>query len=115
MSDATPKTISFDDFVKLDLRTAIVVNAEDHPNADRLLVLTIKLGEEERTLCAGVKQWYQPQDLVGKIIVVIANLEPRKIRGVTSQGMMLAVQEGEDGDVIPLSTLKPASSGLRVS
>lgn len=107
-------TISFDDFVKVDLRTAKVLNAEDHPNADRLLKLTIKVGEEERTLCAGIKQWYAPEDLVGKTIVVVANLEPRKIRGVVSQGMLLAVQDG-DGDVFPLTPMGEIRDGIRVS
>ncbi|MCA8940669.1 MAG: methionine--tRNA ligase subunit beta [Planctomycetes bacterium] len=112
--NAIAPTISFDDFAKIDLRTAKVLAAEPHPNADRLLKLTIKVGQEERTLCAGIKQWYAPEDLVGKTIVVVANLEPRKLRGVMSQGMLLAVQDG-DGDVVPLTVMKEAVDGLRVS
>lgn len=111
---ATPN-INFDDFMKVELKTAEVIHAEPHPNADRLLKLTVKVGDEERTICAGIKQWWSPEDLVGKTIVIVYNLEPRTIRGVTSQGMLLAVQNGEGGDVTPLTTLRPAPSGLRVS
>ncbi|MHC4839373.1 MAG: methionine--tRNA ligase subunit beta [Planctomycetota bacterium] len=108
-----PTELDFEDFLKVELKTAIVKAAEEHPNADKLLVLTIEVGEEERTLCAGIKQWYAPEDLVGKTIIVVANLKPRKLRGVMSQGMLLAVQDGDD--VIPLTTLKDVQSGLRVS
>jgi len=111
MSD-TPQ-ITIDDFAKIDLRTAEVLTAEAHPNADRLLVLRIRLGEEERQLVAGIRAWYAPEDLVGRTIVVVANLQPATLRGVESQGMLLAVRDG-DG----VRVLKPdgdVASGLRVS
>jgi methionyl-tRNA synthetase len=76
-------------------------------------VLTVQAGAETRTVCAGIRQWWQPEQLVGKDIVIVANLKPRKLRGVMSQGMLLAVQDGDD--VIPLTTMKPAQPGLRVS
>ncbi len=105
--------ITIDDFAKVDLRTALVLAAEPHPNADRLLVLRIRLGEEERQLVAGIRQHYAPEALVGKTIVVVANLQPAQLRGVESQGMLLAVR---DGDAVRVLTPDgPAGSGLRVS
>jgi methionyl-tRNA synthetase len=107
--------IGIEDFAKVVLKTATVVAAENHPNADRLLKLTVRVGEEgERTICAGIKQWWQPEDLVGKTIVIVANLAPRMMRGVESRGMLLAVQDDASG-VVPLTVLKPAGDGLRVS
>ena len=83
--------ISFDDFQKLDLRAGLVTAAEPHPDADRLLVVTVDLGEAEpRTVVAGIASKYAPADLVGERVVVVANLEPATIRGVDSQGMILA-------------------------
>ena len=86
----SPETITFDDFTKLDLRVAKVLEACEHPNADRLLILKIDLGTEQRQLVAGLKGYYQPEDLVGRLIVVVKNLAPRKMRGEESQGMLLA-------------------------
>ncbi|MEZ5991713.1 MAG: methionine--tRNA ligase subunit beta [Planctomycetota bacterium] len=105
--------ISFDDFVKVELKTAKVKAAEAHPDADKLLVLTVEVGDEERTICAGIKQWWQPEQLVGKDIIIVANLAPRKLRGVMSQGMLLAVQDGDN--VVPLTAMNPVQSGLQVS
>jgi len=107
--------ISIDDFAKVELRTAKITEAEHHPDADRLLKLTLDVGGKSRTICAGIRQWYEPEDLIGKTVVIVANLKPRKMRGIESQGMILAVQEGEDGDVVPLTGMKDVSSGLRVS
>jgi methionyl-tRNA synthetase len=109
---ATPE-ITIDDFAKVELRTARVLDAQPHPNADKLLVLTVDAGDGQRTICAGIRQWWEPNALVGKDIVIVANLAPRKLRGVMSQGMLLAVHDGET--VTPLSGLKPFSPGLRVS
>lgn len=108
-----PGEISIDDFVKVELKTARVKAAEPHPDADKLLVLTVEVGEEERTICAGIRQWWQPEQLVGKNIIIVANLAPRKLRGVLSQGMLLAVQDGDS--VVPLTSMNPVQSGLRVS
>ncbi len=111
----TDELITIDDFAKVVLKTATVVAAENHPNADRLLKLTVRVGDEgERTICAGIKQWWQPEDLVGKTIVIVANLAPRMMRGVESRGMLLAVQDDASG-VVPLTVMKPATDGLRVS
>jgi methionyl-tRNA synthetase len=105
--------IEIGDFAKVELKTARVMSAEPHPDADKLLVLTVQVGDEQRTICAGIRQWWQPEQLVGKDIVIVANLKPRKLRGVMSQGMLLAVQDGDD--VIPLTAMKPVQPGLRVS
>lgn len=92
--------ISFEDFIKLDLRVARIKHAEAHPNADRLLKIQLDDGTAEgRQVCAGIRAWYDPQDLIGKQVVIVANLEPRKIRGEVSQGMILAASAPpEDGD-----------------
>ena len=92
--------ITYDDFVKLDIRIATVIAAEPIEGADKLLKLTLDVGDPEtgglgqRTIAAGIKAWYQQTDLVGKQIVYLANLEPRMLRGVESQGMVLAA-DGE--------------------
>lgn len=101
------------DFQQIDLRIATVKSAELHPNADRLLVLRIDLGGEERQLVAGIRACYEPQALVGKQIVVVANLEPAKLRGVESQGMLLAARDGER--VVLLTTDGPLPAGSKVS
>lgn len=101
MPDAPPAkpTITFDDFAKLDLRVARIVEAEPHPNADKLLRLRLDDGSgTPRQICAGVKAFYDPADLVGKHIVIVANLEPRTLRGEESRGMLLAASIGGTED-----------------
>lgn len=105
--------LTFDDWQNIELRTAEVTAAEAHPNADRLLVLKVRMGNEERQLVAGIRAHYEPETLVGRTIIVLANLEPATIRGVESQGMMLAVKDGDR--VLHLTTEIPAGSGLRVT
>ena len=97
--------ISFDDFKKLNLVAATVTRVEPHPGADRLLLLTVDLGAEERTLVAGIRESYRTDELVGKQLVVVENLEPATIRGVESRGMILAAQ---DGQILSLVTLDRA-------
>lgn len=103
--------ITYDDFAKLDIRMATVTKAEPVENADKLLKLTLDVGEEigERVILAGIKAWYNPEDLVGKQIVFLANLEPREMRGVVSQGMMLAVGDDEAVLLHPAKTIKPGA------
>lgn len=113
----TKPTIQYDDFAKLDLRVATIVEAESHPNADRLLKLQVDLGDEKRQICAGVKQFYNPEDLVGKQIIVVANLAPRTIRGEASNGMLMAASamDGETlADVVLLAPSKPVPAGSTV-
>src|SRR5579862_4870715 len=93
MSDAPVTTIKYDDFAKLELRVATVLECKPHPNADKLLILQIDLGSEKRQICAGLRLHYQPEQLVGKQIIVVANLEPRTMRGEISQGMLLAATD----------------------
>ena len=100
--------LDFESFMSVDLRTGTIDSVDDHPNADRLYVVKINDGTEEgRTICAGLKEYYKPDEMVGKAIVFVANLAPRSLRGVTSEGMMLAADDGEgnvklitiDGDI----------------
>jgi methionyl-tRNA synthetase len=88
--------VSFDDFMKLDLRVGRIISVEDHPNADRLYVVKVDLGDEVRQLVAGLKKYYSKDELLNKTVVIIANLEPKKLRGVESQGMLLAADDGEN-------------------
>ena len=91
---ATP-TITIDDFIKIDLRVAQIVVAERIPKADKLLRLEVDLGYERRQILSGIAEWYTPEELIGRRIAVIANLAPRKMRGLESHGMLLAAS-GED-------------------
>ena len=105
--------VTYDEFKKLDLVAGIIVSAEDHPNADRLQILKVDIGEEKpRTLVAGLKGHYEPSELKGMPVVVVANLEPAKLRGVESRGMILAAQEGDTVSVLVPD--KPVSPGARV-
>jgi methionyl-tRNA synthetase len=110
-------TISYEDFCKLDLRVAKVIEAENHPNADKLICLKIDLGSEQREIIAGLRGYYEPSELVGKEIVVVANLAPRKMRGLESHGMLLAAStESEQGkSLILLTTEKDIGAGAEVS
>ncbi len=104
--------ITIEEFAKLDLRVATVKAVEPHPQADRLLVLKVDLGTEERQLVAGIRAHYAPEELIGKQIVVVANLQPAVLRGVESQGMLLAASDGER--VVVLSPEKPIAAGSQV-
>ncbi len=105
--------LTIDDFAKIELRIATILTAEPHPNADRLLVLRVDLGEEQRQLVAGIRAHYAPEELVGRQVVVVANLEPAKLRGVESQGMLLAASDAE-GRLAIVSPEKPVSAGAKV-
>ena len=105
--------IDYEKFSKVNLQTATVIEAERVPNSDKLLRMQIDLGREKRQLVAGIAESYSPEEMVGKQIIVVANLQPRKIRGVESDGMLLAVQ-GQDGRIVLLSPETKAENGLRV-
>jgi methionine--tRNA ligase beta chain len=105
--------ISIEDFRKVELRVATIKSAEPHPNADKLMVLQIDLGDEHRQICAGIRGQYAPEELIGKQIVVVANLETAKLRGLDSQGMLLAASD--DGRVVILTAEKPVAAGAKVS
>jgi methionyl-tRNA synthetase len=87
--------IAYEDFAKLDLRVARVLEARPHPNADKLLLLQIDVGDEQKQIVAGIRQHYTPEQLVGRRIVVVNNLAPAMLRGETSNGMLLAATSGE--------------------
>jgi methionyl-tRNA synthetase len=111
-----PATIQYDDFARLELRVATVIECKAHPNADKLLVLQIELANgERRQICAGLRQHYAPEQLVGKQIVVVANLAPRTMRGEISQGMLLAATDTAGGKVIFVTPSEPAAAGSKVS
>jgi methionyl-tRNA synthetase len=117
MADATvstPANINYDDFSKLDLRVATIVEARPHSNADKLLVLQIDVGGEHRQICAGIRAYYPPEELVGKQIIVVANLEPRPLRGEISQGMLLAATDSATGNIVLLGPNQPVAAGSKV-
>jgi methionyl-tRNA synthetase len=106
----TPE-IGIEDFAKIDLRVARVVRAEPHPNAEKLLRLQIDLGGETRQIVAGIAQHYTPQDLEGRLIVVVANLKPAKLRGEWSQGMLLAAGGPDSVSILtPMREVPPGAS-----
>lgn len=126
MSETTQPTtepfkprIAFDDFLKIDLRVATIIACEHHPNADKLLKIRLDDGAADgRQVCAGIRGYYQPEDLIGKQVVIVANLEPRTIRGEISDGMILAasnVRDGSERDVIVLQPQRATAPGSTVS
>lgn len=106
--------ISIEDFLKIDLRVAEIKHAEPHPNADKLLILKIDAGDgmEGRQIVAGIRSAYQPEELVGKKIVIVNNLAPATLRGVESQGMLLAAKDGSQ--VVILTTEKDIKPGSKI-
>ncbi len=113
--ESPSELISIHDFAKIKLRVGRVVEASDHPNADKLIVLTVDLGDERRKLCAGLRGHYTPEQLVGKNLIVVTNLAPRMMRGVESQGMLLAASTPDHEQVIALTTEKDIAPGCAVS
>ncbi len=106
--------ITYDDFAKLELRVARVLEARPHPNAERLLLLQVDVGDQQKQIVAGIRQHYTPEQLTGKLIVVVNNLAPAMLRGETSNGMLLAATSGEkvivltpdDPDCVPGAKVK---------
>ncbi len=124
--------IPYELFTKLDLRVATITHAEPHPNADKLLKVQLDDGTPEgRQVCAGIKAWYDPASLIGKQVIIVANLEPRKIRGEISNGMILAASDLKEGatpaapgapgappeerDVVVLTVQRNVKPGSKVS
>ena len=104
--------ITIDDLDKIELRVGKIVSCEKHPKADRLLVSQVKLGPETRQIVSGIAKWYKPEEMVGKEVIVVCNLKPVKLRGVESQGMILAA--GDDGDDLLIPTTTGAKDGCEV-
>ncbi len=111
----TPAVVTYDDFAKLDLRVATIVQAEPHPNADKLIVMQVDLGTEKRQIIAGLRQYYDPAAMVGKQIIVVANLAPRMMRGMESNGMLLAASSPDHSRVIVLTPEKDIEPGAVVT
>ena len=109
--DVTAKpTITIDDFKKIDLRIARVTQAESVPKSEKLLKLQVEVGSEKRQIVAGIAQHYKPEDLVGKSIVVVFNLQPAKLMGQESQGMLLAASSS-DGRLVVVTPSGDIESG----
>ena len=108
-----PAEISIDDFARIDLRVALVTAAEVVPKADKLLKLTVQLGDEERTVVSGIRAWFAPEDLVGRRVVVVANLKPVKLRGILSHGMILAAED-EHGNLDVIGPKLELPGGTKV-
>ena len=112
----TDNVIEFSDFIKLDLRVAEIKKVEEIQEADKLYKLTIDVGElGERIICAGIKPYYSKEELQGKKIIVVANLAPRKLRGVESQGMLLAAGGVNKDKCVLLTVEKDIESGTKIS
>ncbi|MGB6979086.1 MAG: methionine--tRNA ligase subunit beta, partial [Candidatus Acidiferrales bacterium] len=107
-------TITIDDFTKIDLRVGIVKTAERIPGADKLLKLQVDLGSETRQILSGIAPAYTPEELVGRKVVVVANLAPRKMRGLESAGMILAASDGADGKPILCTFADEIAAGAKV-
>jgi methionyl-tRNA synthetase len=105
--------LEYEDFAKVELRVAKILQAEPVPKADRLLRMDISLGDEERQLVAGIAEHYAPEDLAGKLIVVVANLKPAKIRGIESRGMLLAASAGREVKLLTVDGDLPPGSAVR--
>jgi len=115
MPDPNPlESIKYEDFAKIDLRVAKVLDARPHPNADKLMLLQIQVGDIEKQIVAGIRAHYTPEQLIGRRIIIVNNLEPAVLRGETSNGMLLAASSGDkvvllqpdDPEAIPGSRVK---------
>ena len=107
--------LDFETFMEVELKVGKIIDVSDHENADKLFVVTIDDGSGDgRTICAGLKEYYTAEQMLGKSVVFVANLKPRKLRGVMSEGMMLAADDGQggvrlvtiDGDISPGSEVR---------
>lgn len=106
--------ISIDDFMKVELRVGLVKVAEKVKGADKLLRLEVDIGTEVRQLVAGIALAYKPEDLIGRKVVIVANLQPRKLRGLESNGMIVAASVGEDGKPVLAGFLEDVPVGAKL-
>ena len=114
MAPEVKEPVSYDDFARLDLRIGEIRSCEAHPDADRLLVLQVDLGEPElRQIVAGIRAHFQPQDLIGRQVVIVANLAPARLRGVWSRGMLLAATDETGLSLITAQPSRTPGSGVR--
>ncbi|MBU0959352.1 MAG: methionine--tRNA ligase subunit beta [Nanoarchaeota archaeon] len=106
--------INFDDWSKLDLRVGVIKDIEDIPGADKLYKLNVDIGDKKITLCSGLKEYYSTEELKGKKIVVFVNLSPRKMRGIESQGMLLAAVSEDEKKVVLIRPKLDVSAGEKI-
>ena len=115
-TEPTAATIQYDDFARVDLRVATVLEAREMPKSKKLLVLQVELaGGERRQVLAGIKEHYSAEQMVGRQIIVVANLAPREMMGQTSHGMLLAAHDADTGKVIVMGPSEKVSAGAKVS
>ena len=114
-SAAVPQHITIEDFVKVELRVATVLEAERAPKSDKLLRLMVDVGEPQpRQILAGIAEHYSPEQMIGRKIIVVANLAPRKLRGLESNGMLLAASVGEEGRPVLATFTEDVANGARL-
>ncbi|MCE4614934.1 MAG: methionine--tRNA ligase subunit beta [Desulfurococcales archaeon] len=106
--------IEYSDFAKIDLRVGKVVEAEPVPNSRKLIRLIVDLGEEKRQILAGLARWYKPEDFLGKEVIVTANLKPKRMAGLVSQGMVLAAGCSEESKPILLTVEEDVKPGEKI-
>ncbi len=112
----TEGVIEYSDFEKLDLRVAEIEEVEEIKGADKLYKLTLNVGElGNRVICAGIKQFYSMDELKGKKIIIVANLAPRKLKGIESKGMLLAASNDEHNKIVLLTTDTDIAPGSKIS
>jgi methionyl-tRNA synthetase len=111
---AEPQRISIEDFAKVEMRVGEVKAAEHVPGASKLLRLMVDIGTEVRQLVAGLAEHYQPENLIGLKVVVVTNLQPRKLRGVESNGMIVAASAGEGGRPVLVTFKEDVANGARL-
>ena len=113
-AEAEPESkplITYDDFAKLDLRVGKVLDCTEVKKSKHLYNITLEVGSEKRTVLSGIKDWVKPEDIIGKNVVLVYNLAPRKMCGIESHGMILCASTEGDGDVVPLTTMRDIPSG----
>ncbi|MEB3757931.1 MAG: methionine--tRNA ligase subunit beta [Desulfurococcales archaeon] len=108
------ETIDYTDFSKIDLRVGKVVEAEPVPNSRKLIRLIVDLGDEKRQILAGLAKWYKPEDFVGKYVIVVANLKPKRMAGLVSQGMLLAAGCTDDTKPVLLTVSEEVKPGEKI-
>ena len=111
---AVPATITIDDFTKINFRVGVIQSAEKVAGADKLLKVMVDLGDEVRQIVAGIATAYTPEELAGRKVVVVTNLAPRKLRGVESNGMILAASAGPDGKPVLCTFAEDIPAGAKV-
>ena len=114
VAPAASDKIGIEDFAKVEMRVGLIKTAERIVGADKLLKLTVDIGSEVRQICAGIAQYYEPEKLIGRKVVVVVNLVPRKLRGVESNGMIVAATVGPEGRPVLATFIEDAEVGARL-